>query len=395
MDQQNDNLQNYGYYRIAGRLRVARYTALFVFLVFTAVLFFAFRQEMTMNHFRYLLRNIDFSSNVSLFAGDNIYYNGDDDSEFGFVSGGLAVVSDARVFVTDRASGTTFSEHHGYKAPRLVSSEKYMLVYDRSGSSLSVYNAFSHLKSFEYKGTVVAAATSDNGNVAVAVVGENEYYSTVYVYNASFELMNTISKYKYVTSLALSDDGEMLAVGSVFADTVGEVRSEILYLEVGKKKELAKTELENEAIWQLSFFENDGFVVMTDRAAIFCDEDGDRIKRVDYLQTPSATYLGKEGILLLVSDADSRYQSVYLYDEDGDCDLKGRAIGGTCESIAEDGKYYYLAVGTEVLTFEKDGDSFVKASLPKDAGRLVSDGERVYYATSSYAKVLDKKAIGR
>ena len=395
MDRRDDDVQNYGYYRIAGKLRVARYTALFVFLIFTAVLFFAFRQEMTMNHFRYLLRNIDFSSNVSLFAGDTIYYNGDDDCEFGFVSGGLAVVNDARVFVTDRASGTTFSEHHGYKAPRLVSSEKYMLLYDRSGSSLSVYNAFSHLKSFEYNGTVVAAATASDGTVAVAVVGEDDYYSTVYVYSASFELLNTISKYKYVTSLALSENGDMLAVGSVFADSMGEVRSELLYLEVGKKKEKTKINLENEALWQISFFDNDSFAVMTDSALLFFDDDGDRIKRVAYPSTPSGAYIGKEGVLLLVSEADSRYQKVYLYDEDGDCDLKNRAIGGTCQSIAEDGRYYYLSVGNELLTFEKDGDSFVRASLPKDDGMLVSDGERVYYATSSYAKVLDKKAIGR
>jgi len=395
MDQRDDYVKNYGYYRVAQRLRTARYTALFVFLIFTAVLFFAFRQEMTMNHFRYLLRNIDFSSNVSLFAGDTIYYNGDDDSAFGFVSGGLAVVSDAHVFVTDRASGTTFSEHHGYKAPRLVSSEKYMLVYDRSGSSLSVYNAFSHLKSFDYNGTVVAAATASDGTVAVAVVGEDEYYSTVYVYNQSFELLNTVSKYKYVTSLALSDDGSSLAIGSVYADTGGEIRSELLFLEVGKKKEKAKIDLENEAIWQLSFFENDSFAVMTDRAVLFFDDDGKLVKRVDYPATPSGAYIGKEGVLILISAADSRYQSAYLYDEDGDCDRKNYAIGGTCESIAEDGKYYYLSVGKELLTLEKDGDSPARAKLPKDAGQLVSDGERVYYATSSYAKMLDDKAIGR
>lgn len=395
MDQRDDYVKNYGYYRVAQRLRIARYTALFVFLLFTAILFFAFRQEMTMNHFRYLLRNIDFSSNVSLFAGDTIYYNGDDDSEFGFVSGGLAVVSDARVFVTDRASGTTFSQHHGYKAPRLVSSEKYMLVYDRSGSSLSVYNAFSHLKSFEYHGTVVAADTANDGTVAVAVMGEDNYYSTVYVYNASFELVNTISKYKYVTTLALSENGDALAVGSVYADIGGEIQSELVYLEVGKKQETAKVTLENEAIWQISFFDNDGFAVMTDKAALFYDDDGDALKRVEYPATPSGSFVGREGVLVFVSSADSRYQSVYVYDEDGDCDRKGYAIEGTCESIAEDGSYYYITVGKELLTFEKDGDDPIKATLPEDEGKLVSDGERVYFATSSYAKVLDDKATGR
>ena len=60
-----------------------------------------------------------------------------------------------------------------------------------------------------------------------------------------------------------------------------------------------------------------------------------------------------------------------------------------------DGKYYYLSVGSELLTLEKDGDSPIRAELPKDAGKLVSDGERVYYATSSYARVIDKKTMGR
>ena len=349
-----------------------------------------------MNHFRYLLRNIDFSSNVSLFAGDTIYYNADENATYGFVSGGLGAVSDTRIFVTDRASGTTFSRYHGYRTPRAVYSDQYMLVYDRSGSSLSVYNAFSHLKTFDFEGTVTAAAVADDGTMAIAVSDEGGVYSTVYLYSGSFDRENKLTKYKYVTSLALSSDGDYLALASVYPAETGEVDSEILYLEVGEKSPEKSHVLQDEAIYGISFFEDDSFVALTDVGARFYDDDGDTVKTVAYENSlPTGSYLGKEGVILLYGTSDLRYQRAYLYNSEGKRLMNAYALDGKCGSIAENENYYCLEVGGKLLSFDKEGENAVTASLPAVQGKLVSNGERVYYATPSYALALDKAEMGR
>ena len=50
-----------GYYRVSRVLRYIRYGVLLVLVLFTLITFMAFRQDMTLNHFRYLLNNFDFS----------------------------------------------------------------------------------------------------------------------------------------------------------------------------------------------------------------------------------------------------------------------------------------------------------------------------------------------
>ena len=298
--------------------------------------------------------------------------------------------------MTDRASGTALSQYHGYEAPRAAFSDKYMAVYDRSGSSLSVFNAFSLLKTFDYDGTVLSAAVADDGTIAVAVGEEDEYYSTVYVYNSSFELENKLSKYRYVTSLALSSDGEYLAVGSLSTGKYGETISELIYLEVGKKKETARHEITDEMLWQVSFFEDGSFAALTDQTVLFFDDDGDRVKRISYpYGAPCRTFFGEEGLMLVFSGADARYQTISLYDEEGDLLTDAYALDGEADSIAEDDRYYYLSVGGTILSLNKKGKDPVRASLPEQSGKLVSNGVRVYYATPSFAKALDRKEIGR
>ncbi len=379
-------ITHYGYHRTANRLKVARYLVLAFFLLFAILLFLVFRQDMTLNHLRYLLRNVDLTPSSKLSSGDTVYYDGEADSRFGFVAGGLACLTDTRVFVTDRSSGTTFSDYHGFTSPRAVFSDSYMAVYDRSGSTLYLYNAFARLESFTFDGTVLTASVADDGTLAVAVSEDDGYYTAVYVYNSRFEEVNKLSKYKYVTSLSLSDNGKYLAVGSLFAAKNGYLSSELLYMKVGEKQAIVTHTLDAESLFQVSFAENGRISLLTDRALHIYNEDGVFLKTVAYGDdTPIKSCLGEEGVLLLSSGADGRKDELALYGTDGSLLIK-TPLDGVCLDIAEaNGVFWLLLDNGSLLAFDKNGALLKEGSVSSSGGSLVSDEKDVYYATSSFA----------
>ena len=190
-----------GYYRFSRLLRALRWIPLVTLVLFALVIFVFFGRDVTPEHFRYFLNNFDFSENASDTAGDVFYYDADADASFGFVSGGFVTLTDSRVFVTDRSSSTTLSAYHGYRSPQGAYSDRYMVIYDRAGSSATVYNAFSALKSFTYEGTVTDAVASDAGVFAIAVSDVSGYYTKIYVYGEDFSSLRVVSKYKYLVPM--------------------------------------------------------------------------------------------------------------------------------------------------------------------------------------------------
>ena len=390
-----------GYYRAANRLRGARYTVLAAFVLFTLLLFFLFRQDMTLNHFRYLLRNLDFSSNLTATSGDTMYYSGEADSEFGFVDGGLACVTPTRVFVTDRASGTTFSHYHGYTEPRAVFSEKYMAVYDRRGSSLSLYNAFAHLETLTFEGTVLAAALSDDGELAVAVSEKGQYYSTVYVYSPSLKIENKLSKYKYVTDLALSRNGKQLAVASLCPDGVGGLGSELLLMTVGEKKATLTESFSAESIVTVGFTDEDALAAVTDKAYRLYGKKGDLLVKTDLEERPDRVYLSGSSLLTLTGGADSRFASARVYSDRGESLFSLPSVSYRLKSVVATKEGWYL-LASDGLTFLEEETGKRRLLVPTEErfgfllekGAFVYDGETLYYATDSSAKALKDLFVG-
>ncbi len=385
MKKENGVIYHYGYYRRAGRLRLAGYVVLLLLVVFVLVTFFAFREDLTADHFRYLLRNFELGPHSAASSGDTIYYDGDRDSRFGFVAGGFACLTDTRVFVTDGLSVTTLSDYHGFSSPYALSSEKYMLVYDRAGSSLSLYNAFDRLKSFTFEGTIVAAALSDKGSFAAAVSGKESYYSTVYVYDKNGALLNKLSKYKYVTSLALSPDGDQLAAASVYTGDRGILTSEILLLEVGKTEPSALHVVEGSGVCSLAFLADGGFAALFDDRVLFYDSKGKETGSVLFDATPTHACLLPAGALLVYPSSDTRYELADCYDQNGKALYQGVALGGRFRGAAGDDAAFYLLTDRKVFRLSADGEEALSVEADGEGKSLLTDNRVLYLAGPSSA----------
>ena len=101
---------------------------------------------------------------------------------------------------------------HGFADPVVEMSQARYLLYDRGRYSVNVYNYSDEIYSREFDKTIVSADIGRDGTFAV-VTDSDTYQNTVFVYNKDNESVYTWNSANYyITDVAVSDDGEKLAV---------------------------------------------------------------------------------------------------------------------------------------------------------------------------------------
>lgn len=375
---------NHGYYRFSKLLKPIRWGILLFLCVFTLILLVFFGEDMTASHFRYFLNNFDFSLNAEETAGEVLYYDADADASFGFVSGGFVTLTDSRVFVTDRSSTTTLSAYHGYRAPMGAYSDRYMVIYDRAGSSATVYNAFSALKSFSYEGTVLAADVSDSGVFAIATSNVGQYYTKVYLYDEDFTLIRTVSKYKYFTAFALDESGEYLYLASRYTEGA-ELLYELQIIDLDKGEAIA-TEVLDFPIYKIKLEKNKALLLSSD--GFYTYSGGMLVKEADLGEAYKSGLL-ENGAYFVTTDADYR-KEMFHYCFDGGV-LK-KSLSSPLKSCLSDGKYLYLLCERAFFVLDRASGELYDVSGScdfTDTLSLVSAKDSVYLAGSFRADRLN------
>ena len=108
-----------------------------------------------------------------------------------------------------------FEEHHGFEKPVVALSQTRALIYDQSGTALAVFNSKSKILSLDTEFSIYSADICRNGYFAVATKAQS-YTSAVTVYDDEGNFVyEWSSPEEIVTSVALSSDGEKIAVSAV------------------------------------------------------------------------------------------------------------------------------------------------------------------------------------
>ena len=101
---------------------------------------------------------------------------------------------------------------HGLSNPRLEASEARLLLFDRDRYAVKVYNYSSELYARTFENTIISADVSRSGNYAV-VTGSDTNYASLFVYNKNNEVLYTWNSADYyITDVALSDNGKLIAI---------------------------------------------------------------------------------------------------------------------------------------------------------------------------------------
>lgn len=220
---------NRSYLTLSGRLRIAAWATVLALAAFLIGMFYSYREEITVENFRFLMRNVNFRLESSIPSEENgggLLYDRDTDRVFALYRDYVATVGNGRLTISDQYGNESYYEKLSYASPVLCPSKENLLCFDRGGTSYSLYNYFNNVGEGKCDYPITDAAISDSGIYALAT-REAHYYGTVLVYNKDSKLIQKIRKDKYIVSVDLSPDGKTVLVTSFYSSDQGQPVTEV------------------------------------------------------------------------------------------------------------------------------------------------------------------------
>ncbi len=217
----------------AKEYRLYKFIALTVLVVFLLVGLVLFKNDITVENVRYLIKYLDFSSSGAFSQESQIHYHADSTNRFHVFRGDLALVNGSGITLYDRRGSAVMTDRYSMTHPICVCADRYLVVYDLGGHQVRVYNSFALLfeKNFDY--VIQSVSVNDDGDFCV-VTSEKSYHSAVFVYDRDFQEIQTwFSSDKFAVDANLSDN-DILTVSAIRVDN-GALLGELVELELGKE----------------------------------------------------------------------------------------------------------------------------------------------------------------
>ena len=367
------------YTGLANRFSLAR-TILYVLLVLFLVITIVFNTELiTYQNLYYLVKDINAaaltSSNMSDYIGYPVSSN---EPDFAVYRNGLVVAGSEEVTVLSAAGKQTLSDNVSYAVPCVRASDTYFITFGRGERSFRVYNAFLRLYSGDTDYPIYDACITDDGDFAV-VSRSREYKSEVTVYDRDFRKIVSYRNNRYVTSAALSPDGNRLAMASATTEN-GTPYSILQIVRTGRDKMDVELRLDGIMVYQCTFLSSGRILVVGDTGAWIYATNGNLITELDIssgMPTLYATSVanGRTAFLLKSKQNFSEnYLTIF--------DRNGKVVHTIPVSLSTEA--LDLTWGGEDTVYVRTSDSIVKVS----PGR--KSVERLMTNTTSYAIEITK-----
>ncbi len=270
------------YRRAASVLKLVRFAVLLGFVVFAVFCIGFFKDNITVDNLRYLLKYLDLSAADNTPSDAEITFDNSNGTSFALLGNDLAVVGKNGVGLYDFAGNKLYQYDNKFASPAMLLTDKNLLVYDTDGTTLAVYDAVSKVleKKFDYD--VKAAAINDLGYFAV-ITSEKTYRSGVIVFDRDGnELFRWMSPDKYLTGVALNANATTVTCTAV-SNQNGSFCTEFVSYNTSTGTKTASKELPDTLALTVGYAENDAYLyILSDSAFLSFDRDLNQVGSVSY-----------------------------------------------------------------------------------------------------------------
>ena len=296
-------------YKVAQRLL----WTVFVLFLMGAILFNL--QDITYDNFYYLIKDFSGAADTDNRRYETLSYESDPRQNFVLYRGGLATVSPSKLSVFTATGRRSLQTTSSFSSPFAVSSSRYVLIYDTSGKTFSVYNSFARVYTETLDYPVTDACIGEDGSFVI-VTRSSDHRSVIRIYNKRFEKAAELRSDAYVFDVAMSREQNTLTLLSFEAGNgVGQaVLSQRNLSDLEERKQIT---LEGEFPVGGSFLEGGDFALVTDRYVRILDEDLlEKERSKDYSGEILRSFsLGGEGVV--VSTMEASQSHIYAFDGEG------------------------------------------------------------------------------
>lgn len=298
-----------------GILQVILYLSLFAFVVLS---FLANTNLITYQNFYHFFQDLNASAErVDVFTHDSISYPTDQEQSFTLYRKGLAVAGNTGVTIFSATGRQLVSEGIQYNDPVAVGSGKYLLVYERGGKQYSLYNANTQMHAGETTYPISGAAVSDSGMYAL-ISSASDANSAVYLYNNRFALINIYKKGGNVLDVAISPDGDRIALVTV-SPNAGGVSTSVMLAQPGKGEAISERTIASSIGIQCHFTDSGKLAVMCTTGVAYISRNGELDFFYDFDgKIPTSVELcGAGAAVCLKKSAISEKNIIIIFDKSG------------------------------------------------------------------------------
>ncbi len=346
-------------YKIAQRALVV----LLVVFILLSVLFN--RQEITYDNLFYLIK--DFGSAVG--SEENRYetlsYESDARQNFALYRGGLVTVSPSKISAFTATGRRTLNSSSVFSSPYVVTSKKYVLIYDTSGKSFSIYNSFARVYNEDLSYPVTDACFAEDGSFAI-VTRSADSRSVITVYNKSFQKVSELRADYYVFDVQMSKDRDTLAILSYdMGDGTGKTTLSIR--ELSTLEESHKMEFNGEFPLSCGLLEKNTLALLTDRNLRIYNKDWEIADESDSFGGTIVGYsINEDGAA--VSYTNSSQNFVIAFDKNGKL-LYNDTIPFNVSDLSVYGEYLFLQTEQGITRFRCEDKTY--ETLRSGQGQLL------------------------
>ncbi len=381
------------YATVSARYKVAQRIIVLLLVVFLLFSIFANIRDITYGNLFYFIRDFGNAVDIESTNYETLSYDVYQNQKFSLYRGGIAAVSPSNVSVYTATGRRTLKGRADFVDPYAVCSDKYVLVYDMSGRSFSLYNSFSKVYTENIEYPVTDAAVSDSGVFAVATRSA-EYKTVIKVYNKNIKLIGKYSKNLYATDIAIDEDGNRMAV--LFYDVGdGLGRTTVRVYDISNRTSGDKDADEDRILFETvihrdfplscSFLEEGGLSVVTDGVVSIFDSKYEIYDSYEYRGDISAFYAAGEGCAVAVkTGALNDVNRIIVFDKTGKM-LYNEIIRESVNEIKFLDGYVFVRSDTGVARISASDGEIEKYSC--------QSGNLLVYDTSTAIVCTDSKAV--
>lgn len=381
--------KNIYYLNIAKRYRAVKFIILTVFIAYLLSMIAIFRNEITVENFRYLIKYLDTNSPEYTGETRRITYDPAADIQLGLFKGELAVVRGKSVDIYNMLGNLTLSYVINYAKPVLKVSKQYMLIYSQNESSYTINNIFSELYGESLDFPISGAAVSDSGSYAI-ITKTLEYRSAVYIYDKNFNrLAHVLKGDKLVMDVDISSDGNRTLVLSVYTLN-GEFYTELLMMRSPYSETSQHTNIVPSSCGvKCGFNAAGGYTVICDDKILFYSGGDELISTYSYNNlVPLNFFLGDYySVLAFNENIIGSNNNVYVFGSGGELLYKG-VISGQITDIDGDSETIYFLLENGAVELKPLNGTVRQGRVANGGLRLMlMDKNRMLISYPQYADV--------
>ena len=297
--------KNKYYLSVSRRYNFAKYLVLITLMFFLFFSLMANRDNITYENFLLLIKDVNLAAQTANKTYETITYSEDSEQSVTRYKNNLVVTGSSGVKIFSGTGSQVYSGKEKFSKPHSVSSDKYLLVYDFGGTKFSLYNTFTSVFSDSFDYPITDGAVSDSGAFAL-VSRTKEHNYAVMVYSKNCNLINRYRGSEYVMDVALSDDGERIAVAKVDAEG-GYYVTSLMICKPGSDGVVAELKLNHVFPVRCAFSSDGDLALVCDKEVYFYDKNGSLIG--NYPISGELSGVACEGNYLALTFGDSAMQS--------------------------------------------------------------------------------------